>query len=41
VSVCVNVCLIVIYNYDGHSKYDLQLAVGDTVQIKQQFPGNG
>ena len=36
----VNVCLLVIYNYDGHSEYDLQLAVGDTVQIREQFPGN-
>jgi len=31
--------LLVIYNYDRHSEYDLQLAVGDTVQIKEQFPG--
>jgi len=34
------VCFSVIYNYDGHSEYDLQLAVGDTVQIKEHFNGN-
>jgi len=33
------VCLPVIYNYDKHSQYDLQLSVGDTVQIKESLTG--
>jgi len=32
-------CLSVIYNYDGHSEHHLQLTVGDTIQIKEQFGG--
>jgi len=36
----VNVSLLVIYNYDGHSQHDLRLSVGDTVQIKERFTGN-
>jgi len=36
----VSVSLLVIYNYDGHSHYNLQLSVGDTVQIKERFTGN-
>lgn len=35
-----NLYLSAIYNYDGHSQYDLQLAVGDTVQIKEYLSGN-
>jgi len=33
-------CLLVIYNYERRSEYDLQLSVGDTVQIKERFSGN-
>ena len=36
----VNVCLLVTYSYNGHSQYELQLSVGDTVQIKERFTGN-
>jgi len=36
----VTVSLLVIYNYDGHLQHDLQLSVGDTVQIKERFTGN-
>jgi len=34
------VCLPVIYNYDKHLQYDLQLSVGDTVQIKESLTGD-
>jgi len=40
IDIDVTICLLVIYNYDRRSEYDLQLSVGDTVQIKERFSGN-